>query len=76
MGRNEIGRIWTNLVLEAVLLVEQCPVSDGFFRARAFLELNSSRRFPGRMRTANGLKSVVKFGIKSLQQSLVNIFVD
>lgn len=57
-----------NLVPEAVLLVELWPVNDGFLRASAFLELNSSRLLPGRTRTANGEKSVPQlFGMKSLE---------
>ncbi len=66
-----------NLVPEAVLLVELWPVNDGFLRASAFLELNSSRLLPGRTRTANGEKSVPQlFGMKSLeiQISKCNLF--
>jgi hypothetical protein len=49
----------TNLALEAVELVELCPVRDGFFMVRPFKDVSSLLR-PGRIRTVNGLKLVVK----------------
>jgi len=55
-----------NLSLEAVELVELCPVRDGFFIVPPLEDVSSLRR-PGRIRTANGLKSVVKLGMKSLK---------
>jgi hypothetical protein len=49
----------TNLALEAVELVELCPVRDGFFIVPPLEDVSSLLR-PGRIRTVNGLKLVVK----------------
>lgn len=70
------------LPLEVVLLVELCPVREGFLLPPLVV---SSLLLPGRTLTVKGLKSVTQLGMKSLQSnkkilinrtifSMVNIF--